>query len=71
MAAAVLVAIIALVNVNAYFDWQRSAEAAAASQPAVELHEYDEWKRLQKQHAAGEFGFTVDVWREMRDGEPQ
>lgn len=68
LALAVAVPIAAYWNWQHYVTWQRSPANAAARQPAVEIAEFPRWQQLQlARAAAGERGFTVNEWHQMRD----
>ena len=67
-AAVVVLALIAYLNVSAYFDWMERPEAASARQPAVEAADFETWQTLQKAAAeAGQNGFNVGEWLEMKE----
>ena len=66
-AALVVVAVVAY-NAAGYVAWQSITVAATSRHPAVEGHEIELWR--QRQWAviqAGQWGFNVDQWKEMRD----
>ncbi|MBI3968422.1 MAG: glycosyltransferase family 39 protein, partial [Chloroflexi bacterium] len=65
LAIALAVPVVALASIREYREWILSPAAASARQPAVELAEFAEWERAQREAArAGAFGFTVSDWRD-------
>lgn len=57
-------------NIREYFDWIQSRQALEERHPAVELVEFGEWSRLQREDAAtGGLGFVVSDWRQRIDGD--
>ncbi len=67
-AVATILAIIAYINITAYFDWMDDPRSAAARQPAVETADFETWQMLQKAAAeAGHGGFNVGEWLEMKE----
>ncbi len=64
---AVVVAIIATINLNGYLGWMDRPETSDARQPAVQVAEFDRWRAAQKADiAAGGDGFNVGEWHEIR-----
>jgi hypothetical protein len=68
----VLSLFIAVANVVGYFEWMRQPYLLEGRGPAVELHEFDQWRACQKADvAAGRLGFSAYEWHASRPGCPR